>query len=388
MNETQSSQRVRQAAERYEDIRRVTVIGGIIDLLLGLVKIIVGKLAFSQALVADGVHSLSDLATDVMVIWAAKHASREPDEHHPYGHQRIETVATIVLGLMLAAVAFGIAYDALGDVWRHEAVSVPGAWALVVAVISVISKEWVYHYTIRVADRLQSEMLRSNAWHSRTDAISSVIVIIGVAGAMIGWVYLDAIAAVAVALMIIYIAIKMVRSGILELIDTGVEPERLQAMTSVIRETEGVVDAHDLRTRLMGANIYLDGHVLVDPKVSVSEGHRIGEAVRHRLKQEFDEITDITIHIDSEDDASYQLSDKLPLRNKLKQHFLDQLADIPQAQGIRRITFHYLNGRIHAELWLPLLLFDSLEHAQQVAAEIRHRLNQEDNVAKVDVLFS
>jgi divalent metal cation (Fe/Co/Zn/Cd) transporter len=172
------------------------------------------------------------------------------------------------------------------------------------------------------------------------------------------------------------------------LIDTGVEPERLQTMTTVIRETAGVVDAHDVRTRLMGSNIYLDGHVLVDPKVSVSEGHRIGEAVRYRLKQEFDEITDITIHIDSEDDESYQLSDKLPLRNELKERFLEKLADIPQAQGIRRITFHYLNGHIHAELWLPLLLFESLEQATQVAAQIRHRLSQEDNVAKVDVLFS
>lgn len=388
MNETQSSQTAPQATDRYEDIRRVTVVGGIIDLLLGIVKIIVGKLAFSQALVADGVHSLSDLATDFMVIWAAKHASRGPDEHHPYGHQRIETVATIVLGLMLAAVAFGIAYDALEDVWRHKAISEPGAWALLVAAISVVSKEWVYHYTMRVADRLQSDMLRSNAWHSRSDAISSVIVIIGVTGAMFGWVYLDAIAAVGVAIMIVYIAIKMVRNGILELIDTGVEPKRLQTMTEVIRETEGVVDAHDLRTRLMGSNIYLDGHVLVDPKVSVSEGHRIGEAVRHRLKRAFDEISDITIHIDSEDDASYQLSDKLPLRNELKEKLLDQLIDIPQAQGIRRITLHYLNGKIHAELWLPLLLFENLSQAQQVAAEIRNRLSQEENVAKVDVLFS
>ncbi len=388
MTKSQSPQQVLRSRERYEDIRRVTVIGGIIDLLLGVIKITVGKLAFSQALVADGVHSLSDLATDFMVIWAAKHASRGPDEHHPYGHQRIETVATIVLGLMLSAVAIGIAYDALEDLWRHERISVPGAWALVVAVLSVISKEWVYHYTIRVAERLQSEMLRSNAWHSRTDAISSVIVIIGVAGAMIGWVYLDAIAAVAVAIMILYIAIGMVRNGILELIDTGVEPERLQTMNTVIRNTEGVIDAHDVRTRLMGANIYLDGHVLVDPKVSVSEGHRIGEAVRHRLKQEFDGISDITIHIDSEDDESYQLSDKLPLRNELKEKFLDQLADIPQAHEIRRIIFHYLNGRIHAEFWLPLLSFESLDQAEQVAAEIRHRLSQDDHVAKVDVLFN
>ncbi len=388
MNHVQSPPQAVEANRRYEDIRRVTVVGGVIDLLLGVVKILVGKLALSQALVADGVHSLSDLATDVMVIWAAKHASREPDESHPYGHQRIETVATIVLGLMLAAVAVGIAYDALDDVWRHTEVSVPGGWALVVALISVISKEWVYRYTIRVADRLQSEMLRSNAWHSRTDAISSVIVIIGVAGAMIGWVYLDAIAAVAVAVMIIYIAVKMVRNGILELIDTGVEPERLQSMTSVIRETDGVVDAHDVRTRLMGSNIYLDGHVLVDSKVSVSEGHRIGEAVRQRLKQEFDEISDITIHIDSEDDASYQLSDELPLRNIVRQSLLDRLADVPQARDIERMTLHYLNGRIHAELWLPLANFDDVAQARQVAAEIRQRLSDADEVEKIDVLFS
>ncbi len=388
MNATQASAVVAPNVERYQVIRRVTVIGGIIDLLLGVVKIVVGKLAFSQSLVADGVHSLSDLATDIMVIWAAKHASREPDEHHPYGHQRIETVATIVLGLMLVAVAVGIAFDAVEDIWRRKAVSVPGGWAIVIAALSVLSKEWIYHYTVRAADRVQSGMLRSNAWHSRTDAISSVIVIIGVAGAMAGWIYLDAIAAVLVAVMIAYIAAGMIRDGLRELIDRGVEPKRLRGISDVINDTEGVVDAHDLRTRLMGSNIYLDGHVRVDPKVSVSEGHRIGEAVRQRLKNEFDEIADITIHIDSEDDAAYQLSDKLPLRSELKRQFLDQLRDIPESEGVEKITLHYLSGKIQAEVWLPLSVFTDLEHAASVKQRIREVLSAQDNVARVDVLLS
>ncbi len=388
MNVSQASAVVTQNVERYHIIRRVTVIGGIIDLLLGVVKIVVGKLAFSQSLVADGVHSLSDLATDIMVIWAAKHASREPDEHHPYGHQRIETVATIVLGLMLVAVAGGIAYDSIEDVWRQKALVTPGGWAIVIAALSVLSKEWIYHYTMRVADRVQSEMLRSNAWHSRTDAISSIIVIIGVAGSILGWTYLDAIAAVLVAVMILYIAAIMIRDGVQELIDRGVEPKRLREISQVINKTEGVVDAHDLRTRLMGSNIYLDGHVLVDPKVSVSEGHRIGEAVRQRLKKEFGEITDITIHIDSEDDASYQLSDKLPLRSKLKKQFLDQLREIPESREIEKITLHYLNGKIQAEIWLPLSLFNDLDHAKSTKEKICQILNEQDNVSRVDVLFS
>ncbi len=379
---------VNKATERYLDIRRVTVVGGIVDFILGVVKILIGKLAYSQALVADGVHSLSDLATDVMVVWAAKHASRGPDEQHPYGHQRIETVATIVLGLALASVAIGIGYEALEGIWQHKALSAPGVLALIAAALSVLAKEWIYHYTIRVADRLQSDMLRSNAWHSRTDAISSVLVIIGVAGTMMGWIYFDAIAAVAVALMILYVAGQMVRKGIRELIDTGVDPERLAAMKNVIIETEGVVDAHDVRTRLMGSDIYLDGHVLVQPKLSVSEGHRIGEAVKQRLQREFNGIADITIHIDSEDDASYQLSDKLPLRGELKQRILDQLDGMPEARDMTRVTLHYLNGQVHAEVWLALSTLESIEQAEQAAAKIKHALRGQKDFKHIDVVFN
>jgi cation diffusion facilitator family transporter len=169
---------------RYREVRKVTLIGAVVDLVLGVVKIVVGYAASSQALIADGVHSLSDLATDFLVLFAAKHSHREADAEHPYGHGRIETVATVALGVALLAVAAGICYEAVARFLETETLPHPGALALVIALLSVASKEAIYQYTVRVARRLRSNMLHANAWHSRTDAISSIVVVIGVGGAM------------------------------------------------------------------------------------------------------------------------------------------------------------------------------------------------------------
>ena len=165
---------------RYRDIRVVTIVGAIVDLLLGVAKVVVGLAAGSQALVADGIHSFSDLATDFLVLFAAKHAHRKADVEHPYGHGRIETVATVVLGISLVLVAIGISYDAARRLLDPELLLHPGLLALVVALVSVVSKEVIYQYTARAARRLRSKMLLANAWHSRSDAISSIVVVIGV----------------------------------------------------------------------------------------------------------------------------------------------------------------------------------------------------------------
>ncbi|HFD79823.1 MAG TPA: cation transporter, partial [Gammaproteobacteria bacterium] len=187
---------------RYREVRRVTVVGAVVDLVLGVVKILVGWLSQSQALIADGVHSLSDLATDFIVLYAAKHSHREADEDHPYGHGRIETLATVGLGIGLIAVSLGIGFDAVERMNEPEHLPVPGMLALVVAAVSIVAKEVIYQYTRRAALRLRSNMLMANAWHSRSDAISSVVVVIGVGGAMMGHAYLDPVAAIAVAVMI------------------------------------------------------------------------------------------------------------------------------------------------------------------------------------------
>ena len=149
---------------RYHEVRRITLIGSVVDLVLGVVKILVGYISASQALIADGVHSLSDLATDFLVIFAAKHSHREADAEHPYGHGRIETVATVALGVALLAVAVGISYEALARMMEAESLPHPGVLALVIALLSVASKEVIYQYTVRVARRLRSNMLHANAW--------------------------------------------------------------------------------------------------------------------------------------------------------------------------------------------------------------------------------
>lgn len=373
--------------QRYKETRRITLIGGALDLALGILKIAVGKFSYSQSLVADGVHSLSDLVTDVLVIWAAKQASREPDADHPYGHQRIETVATIVLGLLLLTVAGAIALDAANDLLSRVTIQTPTFWALVVASVSVLSKEIIYHYTMRVATRIRSDLLRSNAWHSRSDALSSIVVIIGVGGSMIGISWLDAAAAVLVALMIVYVAAGMIRQGVRELIDTGVDAEQLAAIREAAKKIEGVTDIHDLRTRRMGSDVYVDGHVLVDSKISVSEGHRIGDAVFYSLKSRFENITDITIHVDSEDDAAYQRSSHLPLRSEITARLRESWQDIDGADNVERIVLHYIDGRIQIEAWVALNKFESLEQAKDTAAKLRASCAHDGQIENLQVLF-
>ena len=251
---------------RYYEVRKVTLIGSFVDFALGVIKILVGWLAHSQALVADGVHSLSDLATDFIVLYAAKHSHREADENHPYGHGRIETLATVGLGIALFFIAFGIGYDAVRRMNEPELLMIPGFMALAVAALSVISKEAIYHYTKQAAVRLRSNMLMANAWHSRSDAISSIVVVIGVGGAIMGHTYLDAVAAIAVAVMIAKIAFDLVRSSSSELIDTALEPEVVDTIRKEIHNVDGVRALHMLRSRRSGGTglgLAIVKHVLV-----------------------------------------------------------------------------------------------------------------------------
>jgi len=259
--------------KRRHEIMRVTLVGSVFDLLLGISKIIGGFLSNSTALIADGVHSLSDLVTDFIVLYASSQAHREADAEHPYGHGRFETLATVVLGLALFGVAIGISWDAVSRLFHPEKLWQPGVLALVIAAISIVVKEALYHYSMTIAKKYRSNMLKANAWHSRSDAISSVIVVVGVAGSMAGLDYLDAIAAVGVALMIAKISWGLVWHSVRELIDTGLEPERVEAIRNSILNVDGVKALHILRTRRMGSDALVDVHIQVPPTISVSEGH-------------------------------------------------------------------------------------------------------------------
>ena len=200
----------------------------VVNIGLSLVQLIGGTFTHSQALIADGVHTLSDLASDVVVLVAAKLASKDADDDHPYGHGRFETIATVILGLALAGVAVGIAINAIGRIMNPERLLQPEPLALIFAALAIVSKEGLYQYTMVVANRLNSKMLKANAWHHRSDAISSLLVAIGVAGSVfleIPW--LDAAAAVVVAVMIFYMGARLILDSTMELVDTALDPLKL-----------------------------------------------------------------------------------------------------------------------------------------------------------------
>ena len=371
---------------RYLEVRKVTLIGSAVDFLLGVAKILVGWLAHSQALIADGLHSLSDLATDIVVLYAAKHAHREADEDHPYGHGRIETLATVGLGITLIAVAFGIGYDATRRMNEPDLLLAPGMLALAVAFVSVIAKEIIYQYTRNAALKLRSNMLMANAWHSRSDAISSIVVVIGVGGAMMGYSYLDAVAAIAVAVMIAKIGFDLVRASTKELIDTALEPEVVDAIRKEISKVDGVRALHMLRSRRSGGDALVDLHVQVDPCISVSEGHQIGDTVRRRLMDRVDEVTDVTVHIDPEDDEQESLSDKLPLRRDLIGALQRQWADIEDVDA-ENITLHYLRGKLSIDLELPLSVLETVPDTRELIDKIEQAAKELPEVDSVQVSF-
>ena len=382
--------RLRDASPgRYAVIRRVTLVGAGVDLVLALAKVGGGLAAQSQSLIADGVHSVSDLVTDLLVLLAAKLARGKPDADHPYGHERIETAATVALGMVLILIGAGIAFDSFRRLFHPEELQTPAWWAMAIAAVSVAFKEAVYHYTMRAARRFRSRLLEANAWHARSDAASSLVVIVGVGGALLGLGYLDAVAAVIVSWMIGRMGYRLALRSVEELIDTGLEPEQVEAIRAALMEVGGVRDLHMLRTRQMGPKSLVDVHVLLDdPKLSVSEGHQISETARAELIRKFRDVEDVTVHIDPEDDEDVTPGRHLGLRGEIEARLRAAWVGVPEAEAIRRITLHYLGGRIEVEVELPLAVALGRDDAPE---PIRRRFEQavrnDPDVSEVRVLF-
>ncbi len=340
--------------KRHQAINRVTLWGVVVNLVLSAAKLAGGAIGQSQALLADGLHSLSDLASDAMVFFAAKHASEEADEEHPYGHARYETIATVALASLLVIVGLGIAYDAIVSLVADEAIAKPDLFTLWIAAFSILSNEGLYHYTRLVGKRIRSNLLLANAWHHRSDAVSSVVVLVGIAGTQLDMPKLDAYAAIVVALMIARIGAKLGYDSVQELVDASLPHELVENIRQRILAHEGVRELHMLRTRRMGHHALVDVHILVAPRLSVSEGHHISETVEQMLIDAFDEINDVTVHIDPEDDLKEARSMHLPLRDELIRALEQQWSSIPELEAIDDITLHYLTGEINVEASMPL----------------------------------
>jgi len=256
-----------------------------------------------------------------------------------------------------------------------------------VASLSLASKEWLYQYTLRSAKKLHSKILEANAWHHRSDAISSFIVLLGVAGAMAGLPILDALAALIVALMIMQIAWELINASIKELVDTAVDEDTQEQIRSLITTVDGVVSLHMLRTRRMGSNILIDAHLQVNPRLSVSEGHHIAERVRSHLIGQMTHVQDVTIHIDPEDDEVAPVNTHLPLRHEILKRLGSDWSNIPQADKIQDIVLHYLDGKVEVELLLPLPEGGDAE-ARKIQAAFAKASSKNEMVSTIRVRFN
>ncbi len=339
------------SARRYQKVKQVSFIAGLTNLGLGLIKVFLGLLGNSSALVADGVHSFSDIIADAFVIIAARFSQHEADSDHPYGHRRIETIGTFVLGVFLIFIGVGLGYEAAMKLWHHV-VEKPEFYTLGIAIFSVMANEVLFFYSLKIGKKIRSELLIANAYHSRGDSLTSIIVLIGLIGAQLGFPFLDEIAAILVAVYLMKIGVEWGIKALYELSDAGLSPEVLDKIQDLIHQTPGVLHSHRLRTRKMADQVFLDVHIQVDPYLSVSEGHYIGEAVRMGLGKNFPELFDITVHIDIDEHVE-GIPTSLPLspefiRDKLKKTWKTFL----KSEDFLGVRVHYFSNSFEVEVRL------------------------------------
>jgi len=284
-------------AERAAAASRSTWVSVVVNLLLTIIQVIVGVLSKSQGLVADGIHSLSDLVADFVVLFASHHGKKDADEDHPYGHQRFETAASLVLGVLLLVVGVGMLWSAFRKLQVPESVQTVHVIALWVAGGALVAKELLFRYMLSVAKRVKSSMLVANAWHARSDAASSLVVGIGIIGNLAGYPILDPIAALIVGFMVAKMGWGFGWDALHDLMDRSVDEQEVAAIRGTLIETPGVAGVHDIRTRKMGDMIVVDAHLEVDASISVEAGHDIAVAARQRVLQRH-RVLNLMTHVD------------------------------------------------------------------------------------------
>lgn len=370
--------------QRHRTTQRVTLVGAAVNCGLASLQIVFGILGKSQALLADGIHTLSDLSTDFIVLYASKRSARKADKDHPYGHGRIETLASMLLGAILGMVGIGIGIHGVESILEPRVD--PKAITVVFAFIAIVAKEGLYRYTLRAARTTHSVMLESNAWHHRSDALSSIVVLVGISAQLMGVAYMDAVAAIIVACMIAWIGLRLCRNALTELIDTGLDLELVEQVRAAMKANPSVVGVHNLRSRSMGGLGYLDAHIEVNPDLTVSEAHYIAHHIEHHVKKRFPKIIDVQIHIDPVDDKMRDsVLARLPERQRIEQDLAQAWDNIDASRKILQTKLHYLDKLIEIDLVLPASMC-----SQESAADIerlRQGASSLDYIGKVNVYY-
>ena len=369
---------------------RVTWLGLFANLILAIAKGFIGTIAHSSALIADAGHSVSDLLSDSITLWAVYMASVPKDKNHPYGHGKFETVGTFIVAIFLLLTGVGVAWHVLNKIDTPE---VPGTAALWMAGIAICFKEALFHVTRMVGRRSGSRVLLANAWHHRSDAISSVAALVGIGGAQWGIPLMDPIAGVLVAGLIIKTGIDIGYESIRELTDESVEEEVISELGHILAEIDGVDHFHEMRARRMGPQLLVDLHIEVDSMMSISAAHQVAERVRLRILDELPAVNEVLVHVDAEDDfveskgGIEETKDIVLMRpqTEIESDVKKVLTEIPEIQGITHIYCHYLNQELTVQVNILLDEEMQIRDAQKIASKARMKIEEIKDIDVADL---
>ncbi|QQS16499.1 MAG: cation transporter [Neisseriales bacterium] len=349
------------AASTKKITKSVTLLSAGTNTLLSIAQVVTGYFAHSSALVADGIHTLSDLAADLAILFVNRKSHEAADAEHPYGHARFENAASLIFGLLLSVVGLGILVSAITKLTVLTTIPVVHQFALVVTLLSLVTKEALFRYIRAIAKRTHSALLEINAWHARSDAAASLVVICGIVGNLAGYPFLDPIAALLVSAMIFKAGFQMAKSGFADLTDHALPPKEMDAIKAILAAVPGIRSIHNLRSRRTGSYAVIDAHIEVDPRISVTEGHYIALTAERHIQAAF-AAHDILIHVDPYDEER-SMGSNLPQRPEI-----DALLT-PILQRYQQQHYSYVLHYVDHIVEIMVILAQPLTASQQVALE-------------------
>ncbi|MCF8721450.1 cation diffusion facilitator family transporter [Nitrospina gracilis] len=362
---------------------KAILVGALGNFVLSVMKIVAGMVGRSTALIADGVHSLSDLLTDTVVLFTYRISQIPADDNHPYGHGKVENIGSTIIGAVIITVGAGLIYESWHAI-QADTQQVPTLVAAIVAGLTIVIKEGLYQYTRLMGEKESSPSVVAKAWDHRADAGLSLATLVGISGAMMGYPILDPIAAAVVAIGILHVGYVIVRNGIHDLMDAGMSESKALEITQFINSVPGVIRSHDLRSRKIGGDFLLDVHIQVDREASVTEGHQIAESVRRRLIREEGNIQDVMVHVDTEDDTNFEPIYRMN-RGDLIRLADPVISDTPGVAERTQIRTHFHHGKVVLEVYVRLEASLSREQEIQTVQGLKERLSALDHVDEVRV---
>ena len=357
---------------------KVTLVGTASNLVLSIIKFFGGIIGNSAAMVADAVHSLSDLLTDVIVLITIKIGQKPKDEDHPYGHGKAESLGTTIIGFIIILAGVGLAYEAW-DIVQTEVSRIPEPLAAGTALVSIFIKEWLFRYTRSVGKKTNSSILLANAWHHRSDAISSIAALIGIIGSMIGFPVLDPIASAMVSFLIMKAGYELTLGGFRDLMDTALNDKDTQKLQATIDNISGVITSHDLRTRRIGEEILMDVHIQVNSDLTVTEGHEVAERVRRQLIKNYPNTQDVLVHVDGYDDSEVEAIYNIS-RNDVEILLDPILASAEKVLRKTQLRLHHLKGENIVEIYLHGDSTKTIDEIEALLKEVKSSLLKNEHI--------